>query len=135
MRRVEGIVKLARSQHACYARWMATDRGDSLSPEQLRQIDELCEAMDREFLWARMRTTEEGRTPLEHCRALWTQRAKKGLPLPDRWCRDEEEEEVQRRNARYGTREWRKAFPEIVEIVRRRDGETQGGFGAQPDVP
>lgn len=86
------------------------------------RVEALCAALDREYLWARTRTAADGRTPLERCRELWALRAARGLPLPERWSRDEEEAEVLRRLARHGTREWRRAHPELVEVFDRAGG-------------
>lgn len=86
----------------------------SISPEVLAQIDALCEAMDKEDIWARERVTEDGRTPLECCREIWMQRARDGLPLPERWCAEYDASIVEERLAEYGTREWRKAHPWLV---------------------
>ena len=42
------------------------------------------------------------------------ERARQGQPLPDRWCTDEMEAQLQKRLADHGTREWRKAYPWMV---------------------
>jgi hypothetical protein len=66
----------------------------ALSPEQLRQIDELCEAMDREHIPASMWFAPGepayplGGTILDACRALWIERAQQSLPLPKHWWSD-----------------------------------------------
>mgnify|MGYP000867253526 CR=1 FL=1 len=86
---------------------MACECVATLPSEQLRQIDELCEAMDREDIGCCAPILAEVR---EH----WIQCAREGKPLPKRWCGDKIEAEMQERLAQHGTREWRKAFPGLI---------------------
>lgn len=88
-----------------------------LTPEQTAHIDRLCEAMDRETPCARI-NTGSGRTSLDDWRGLLIQRVLDGEPLPDRWCRDDRNEELEEFDRRYGTREWRKVFAIMAEQKR-----------------
>ena len=95
---------------------------ESLSLVQREQIDKLCEAMDREdilarslcsrYVWDAKPRRPDG-TILDEFRAWMIERARQGLPLPDRWSSDEMEAQIQKRLAEHGTREWRKAYPWI----------------------
>ena len=85
----------------------------ALSPEQIRQIDELCDAMDRECIMAGT-ATGPGQTILDVMRAHWTKCAEEGRLLPERWCCDKIETAIQERFAEFGVREWRKAYPWLV---------------------
>ena len=92
-------------------------RNAAMTPEQTAHIDRLCEAMDRETPTSRM-NTGSGRTFLDDWRDLMIQRVLDGKPLPERWCRDAENEEIEEFRRRYGTREWRKAVSQIMAEVR-----------------
>lgn len=97
-----------------------------LSPEQLPQIDELCETMDREHILAGMWFSPgepaypPGGTILDACRAQWVERAEQGLPLPDHWYdgNDRLKGLLQKRLEEHGTREWRKAYPWMVDCLK-----------------
>jgi len=84
-----------------------------LTPEQAAHIDRLCEAMTLETPCAR-RVTGAGRTFLDDWRGLMIQRVLDGKPLPARWCRDEENDEIEEHERRYGTRDWRKVLARMT---------------------
>lgn len=99
-----------------------------LSPAQLRKIDELCEAMDKEHIPAGMwfppgeEAYPQGGTILDACRDAWIERTRQGLPLPEHWWSDSKSGDynaklVQKRLQEHGTREWRKAYPWMMDDV------------------
>lgn len=98
---------------------MSSVSDDGITPDQRQQIDELCAAMDRESILAGT-PSGHGRVLLDDARDIWIQCAREGRPLPDRWCADEIEADIQERLAAHGTREWRKAYPWMAERMRSR---------------
>lgn len=85
----------------------------------LKHIDELCDAMDREDILARIHTGG-GKTYLDDYREILLKRVRDGLPLPERWDEGEQAKQIDERLNKYGTREWRKAHPRLVEEIRKR---------------
>lgn len=98
----------------------------SLSADELRRIDALCHQMDLECSFARAivsTTLASGhpKTYLESARDSFIDFATRGYPIPDQWCSDEFTKiALNQMKQKYGTTEWRKAYPELVAIRREQ---------------